>query len=99
MCVTPHISEQANLAAKKAENRDSTVLFGLSRQKLAIASFRTSISIAKGGNHGISFTSAVGPQIAPHGQNLLGGRNLLGDVLADAIQRDASAAVRGVGHS
>jgi len=34
MCVTPHISEQANLAAKKAENRDSTVLFGLSRQKL-----------------------------------------------------------------
>src|SRR6266550_7743950 len=35
MCVTPHISEQANLAAKKAENRDSTVLFGLSRQKLA----------------------------------------------------------------
>jgi hypothetical protein len=63
------------------------------------ASFRNSISIAKEGNHGISFTSAIGPQIARHRQNLLGGSNLLGDVLDDAIQRDASAAVRGVGHS
>jgi hypothetical protein len=62
-------------------------------------SFRNSISIAKEGNHGISFTSAVGPQIARHRQNLLGGCNLLGDVFDDAIQRDASAAVRGVGHS
>jgi hypothetical protein len=64
-----------------------------------LATFRNSISIAKEGNHGISFTSAAGPQIARHRQNLLGGRNLLGDVLDDAIQRDASAAVRGVGHS
>jgi hypothetical protein len=57
------------------------------------------MSIAKGENHGLSFTSAVGPQIVRHRKNLLGGLNLLGDVLDDAIQRDASAAVRGVGHS
>jgi hypothetical protein len=69
-------------------------------KRCVILSFlRNSISIAKGGNHGISFTSAVGPQIARQRQNLLGGRNLLGDVLDDAIQRDASAAVRGVDHS
>src|SRR5262245_3660360 len=66
---------------------------------ITLASFRNSIPIAKEGHHGISFTSAVGPQIARHLQNLLGGRNLLGDVLDDAFQRDASAAARGVGHS
>jgi hypothetical protein len=64
-----------------------------------LASLRNSISIPKEENHGISFTSAVGPQIARHRQNLLGGRNLLGDLLVDATQRDAGAAVWGVGHS
>jgi hypothetical protein len=58
------------------------------------ASFRNAISIAKGGNHEISFTSAVGPQIARHNHNLPGGR------LDDAIKRgDERAAARRIGHS
>jgi hypothetical protein len=66
---------------------------------LHYASFRNSTSIAKEENHGLFFTTAIGPQIVRHRQNLLGGRNLLGDVLDDAIHYDASAAVWRVGHS
>jgi len=61
---------------------------GWSAAEIDLGRYQTwgnSISIAKEGNHGISYTSAVGPESARHRQNLLGGRNLLGDFLDDAI--------------